>query len=87
MERRGGTCFGTHGKIEEMTFYLVLKLIFGMALLGSYDTEQECKQAAVEYMTMLVAQRSDKRKEHNATLMCVGYAPPPRLLSREFSDA
>ena len=86
MEEGCRDCRGADGK-KEVTYYLVLKFIFGMTLLSGHDTEQECKQMAAQYMEMLVAQRSDDRKEHGASLLCVGYQAPPMLLTREFSDA
>ncbi len=60
-----------------MKFYLLLKVMLGMSIVGGpYETAQECDQAGKVYMEVLKGNRSDDRKEHEAKLMCISYVPP-----------
>jgi hypothetical protein len=53
-----------------MIFFLVLYMWAGSSIVGKFDTEDECANAAVAYIAMLTEQRSDDK--HNAKVVCIG---------------
>ncbi len=69
-----------------MTFYLVLKIALGLSIIGTYDSDKACQEAGVQYMAMLIAQKNDDRKDHGASMRCIGY-PHAMPSPREISDA
>ncbi len=54
-----------------MIYLLILRALLGPAIVGEYDTEEECGAAAARYMKMLYESRSDDK--HAAKLACVGF--------------
>lgn len=54
-----------------MIYLLILRAMLGPAIVGEFATEQECEQAAGQYMAMLIEQRSDEK--HNVKIGCVGF--------------
>ena len=53
-----------------MIYVLLLRATLGFAIVGQFDDEKACQEAAARYVEMLVEHRSDDR--HDAKMACVG---------------
>jgi hypothetical protein len=69
--------------LVDMIFVLILRAALGPAIVGHFDDEKSCQEAAARYVAMLVEQRSDDK--HNAQMACVGFpiAMPTPPITKE----
>ncbi len=61
-----------------MIFVLVLRAALGPAIVGHFDSEDECKAAAVQYVKMLTAEQTKP-----AQMACVGFPKEMLVPKRE----
>ncbi len=67
-----------------MIYLLILRALLGPAVVGEYDSEEECGAAAARYMKLLYESRSDDK--HAVKLACVGF-PIELPKVREWKEA
>ena len=53
-----------------MIYVLILRAALGPAIVGQFDDDKACEEAAARYVEMLVEHRSDDK--HDAKMACVG---------------
>jgi hypothetical protein len=60
-----------------MTWLLFVFGVLGPAIVGTYDDEKACYQAANEYAVMLMHENLNDPKWRPPPLACVGVEDPP----------